>query len=335
MKKRKKTGFDLKTLMIGISIILMPLLIYILYIISTSTNQLISISIIALILGAVIENKRLTPKWSTVLYTVLPSLALSFFCFLPSKHEPSYVLENHIIIWPYLFLIFFVVISYIIHRDKIIPKMSEGKTLVLSIGIIYWVFDHGFYNTNSDFLKTIMIIGFVIAGFSIINAFVNIQLSKSLRLFLSIWSSIILILLAFDNIYLVYQSGQIENSIMIMDKIAVGLKYFLLGISSVYILQNVVLVVDFLPSRNRFFNKEYFEDVRELKRRPVDRGSDKQCNDAPSSRILILFSVFLIVNFNLHLLPRPAAISLVCFLLNSMLYFYEYSKNKTYQQQRT
>jgi len=332
MAKGKSAGFDLKPILVGICVILIPSIIYILYRISTSTNRLIPISVVALIAGAIIETKRLTPKWSTVFNITIFSFVLSFLCFLPGKRESIYVFENHIETWPYIFLMIFVIMSYAFHKDKIIPRMSEGITLIMSVGIMYWVYDHGFYDTNSIFLKVLMIIGFIIAVFSIINAFININLSKSLRLFLSIWSSIIMILLAIDNIYLVYQNGQVENSQYLTDKVYFGLQYFLLGICSVYILQNVMMILGFLPDKNRFFNKEYFRDVRELKKEHIDRYSENQSNLILSFICLILSIGFYLINLNFDLLPRNTAVWLVFFVLNGIVYFYEYKNNKNYRQ---
>jgi hypothetical protein len=323
MKKRKSAGFDLKPILIGISIILIPGIIYILYYISNSTNRLIPISVIALITGAIIENKRLTPKWSTVFNIAILSFVLSFLCFLPGRNEYQYIFENHIATWPYMFLVIFVIMSYAFNKDKIIPRMTESITLIMSVGLIYWLIDHGFYNSNSLFLKAIIILGFVIAIFSIINAFINIKLTKSLRLILSIWSSIIMILLAVDNILLVYQNGEIEDSVFLIDKISVGLQYFLLGICSVYILQNTMMIMRFLPDKGRFFNNEYFRDVRELKNEHIDRYSENQSKIILSLICLILSSGFLFVNYHFDLLPRNTAIWIVFFVLNTIVYFYE------------
>lgn len=334
MKKRKTTGFDLKPVLIGISIVLVPLIGYIFYRIFISTNRLIPISVIALIAGAIIENKRLMAKWSTVFNIALFSFVFSFLCFLPGSHESTYIFEKHIAFWPYGFLLIFLIISGAYSKDKIIPRMSEGITLIMSVGIIYWVLDHGFYETSSTFLKVIMIIGFAIAVFSIVNAFVNIKLSKGLRLGLSIWSSIIMILLALDNIYLVYQNGQVEDSVFLVDKIYVGLQYFLLGICSVYILQNVMMILGFLPDKHRFFNKKYFDDVRELKNEHIGRYSENQSDLLLSLICLILSVGFFAINFKFEILPRNMAIWLVFFVLNSTVYFYEFKNDMKQRLQK-
>lgn len=329
IKQKTKAGFDLKPFLIIIGFMLIPLIIFIFYRISTSTNRLIPISAIALIAGAIIESKILSQKWSTVLYSALFSFVLSFLWFLPGKHETIYIFENHIVGWPYGFLFIFVILTVAFNKDKLIPKLSEGITLLMSIAIVYWIIDHGFYNTSSAFLKTIMIIGFIIAGFSIINSFVNIPLTKSFRLFLSLWSSIIMALLAIDNIYNIYQNGQIEDSIFFLDKLLIGLQYFLLGVCSIYIAQNIMMIIGFLPDKNRFFNKEYYKDLKVLTNDHVNRYSDKQSNLILSSICLIIASLFFMLNFNYDLMPRNTAIWLVFFLLNRIVYFYNTKEIKT------
>jgi len=326
LKKKHKAGFDLKPILIIIGFLLIPLIILIFYRISTSIIILIPISVIALIAGAVIESKILFKKWSTVLFLILFSFILSFLCFLPGSHESIYVFENHIENWPYWFLFVFVILTVAFNKEKIIPKLSEGITLLMSVAIIYWIIAHGFYNTSSTFLKTIMIVGFTIAVFSIINAFLNIPLTRSFRLFLSIWSSIIMALLAIDNIFVVYQNGQIEDSIFFLNKFLIGLQYFLLGVCSIYIAQNIMMIIGFLPGNDRFFNKEYFKDLKVLTNDHVNRYSDRQSNLVLSFICLIITSSFFILNFYYNLLPRNTAIWLVFFLLNRIVYFFNTKK---------
>lgn len=328
-KKKSGAGLNLKPILIIAGLILIPLIIYIFYRIWTSQSRLIPISIIAIIIGAIIENKRLIEKWSTVLNIALFSFIFSFLCFMPGKHETNYVIDNHIQIWPYVFLFFFVIISIGFNKDKIIPRLSEGVTLIMSIAIIYWILDHGYFNTTSAFLKTTMIIGFSIVGFSIINAFLNIKLTKPLRLFLSIWSSIIMALLAIDNIYTVYQAEQIEESEFLLDKAIIGLEYFLLGICSVYIVQNILMILGFLPDKHRFFNKEYFKDLDELKKDHINRYSDNQSKILLSLICLLLSGIFFFFNYNWNFLPRNTAIWIVFFALNRIVYFYDNDKIKT------
>ena len=108
-KKRitKSKGFDLKPYLIGLGILALLLLLFISYRIYISERTLIPISIFALIGGAIFQTKRLTKNWGIVLTTALISFIISFTAFLPGKREHEYIFENHIEIWPFVFLVFF------------------------------------------------------------------------------------------------------------------------------------------------------------------------------------------------------------------------------------
>jgi len=322
LRKKKSSGVDLKPIFIWVSIILSPLIIYISYRIFTSDNRLIPISVIALISGVIIENKQLTQKWSAVFNVTLFAFVLSFYCFLPDRHESNYIFDNHIQTWPYTFLFLFIIFTIVFNKDKLIPDISEGITLLMSVAIIYWIIDHGFFDNSSNLLKIILITGFLFAGFSIINAFIDIPLTKGLRLFLSLWSSIIMALLAIDNIYSIYSQGQIEDSPLLMDKLVIGLQYFLLGISSIFIAQNIIMIIGFLPSRGRFFNDEYFKDLKTLTNDHINRYSDKQSNFFLSLFSIIITGTFFALNYHFNFLPGNTAIWIVFFLLNKLVYIY-------------
>lgn len=328
-KKKKSAGYDLKPLLITIGLFLIPVFIFLIYHISSSTNRLIPISAIALILGAVVENKNINEKWSTVFNFVLFSFLLSFFGFLPGKHETNYNLDSHIICWPYFFLFIFVVLTLAFNKRKLIPKLTEGITLILSIGILYWVVDNDFINSSYPFFRILTIFVFIISGFSILNAFTKIKLTKSIRLILSLWSSSILIILAIDNIYNLYQNGQIEENPFIINKIITGLEYFLLGICSVYVAVNISMVFGFLPGRGEFFNKKYFTRIKKLKEEHLIRYSDNQTNIRFSLLCSIIALAFFILNMKLRFLPRNTAIWLVFFVLNNLIYFNEKTKNNS------
>jgi hypothetical protein len=324
--KNQSKGYDLKPILVGIGLILIPLTFYIFYRMRISHHRLIPISVIALLIGAVLENKRLSEKWKNVFYTVLASFILSFLAFIPGKHESF---ETHILIWPYCFLFFFVIISIGFYEKKLIPRLTEGVTLVLSIAIIYWVIDHGFYNSKSFFFKLFMIIGLLFSIFSIFNAFTDIKLTKNTRLILSIWSSIIMILLSIDNIYHVYQDKQVEDAVFLIDKFLIGINYFLLGICSVYIVQNFMMIIEFFPGHSEFFNAAYYKRIKKLKKEHIDRYSDNQVNIFLSLTCFTIIGAFFILNYYMKFLSRNIAIWIVFFVFNNILYLYDFLKIKT------
>jgi hypothetical protein len=192
---------------------------------------------------------------------------------------------------------------------------------VMSVAVIYWVLDHGFYQSTSPVKQIMMVIGLIAAIFSIINAFVNIKLTRHLRLFLSIWSSVIMILFSVDNIVCVWQSGQVEEYTLLTDKILLGLQYFLLGVCSMYIVQNAMLILEFFPDKGRFFNQQYFKDIKALQKEHVSRYSNRQSPSSHSSIYLCFSGIFFTLNYFIEFLPRNTAIWIVFFLLNFLSYF--------------
>lgn len=297
----------------------------------TSEKRLIPISVFALIAGVIFENKRLTQKWSTVLWTALGSFAFSFFIFLPGKRERIYNFENHVEMWPYAFIFFFIIFAISFHGDKIISKLTEGITLLLSIAVIYWVVDHGFVDTSSYFLKLMMIIGLLFSLFSFLHAFTHTGLSRTSRLSLSIWSSIIIVLFAIDNIYRVYQNEQIENTIDVANGLYIALQFFLLGVCSIYIAQNVLMLTGFLPGKGTFFNAQYFKELKELKSDHIKRYSARQISILHSTFCVLFTGTVFTLNYHFQVLPRHIAIWIVFVIFPYILMLYDYATNKNYR----
>jgi hypothetical protein len=164
---RNNTQRNQNILLIFAGVLMLALIIYVGFRISISDRRLIPISVIAMIAGVIFEGKRLSDKWSTVLYTALGCFIFSFFVFIPGKREHHYNFENHIEIFPYWFIFSFAIASIINQEGKVIPKLTEGITLLQSIAIFYWVLDHGFLDTNSVFLKILMVIGLLFSIYSV------------------------------------------------------------------------------------------------------------------------------------------------------------------------
>ena len=266
-KKRttKSKGVDLKPYLIGLGIFALLLLLFITYRIYISQRTLIPISIFALIGGAIFQTKRLTKSWGIVLTTALISFILSFTAFIPGKREHEYNFENHIEIWPYVFLVFFLILIGAFAKEKVTPKLTEGITLIQSMAIIYWIVDFGLLNTQNLFLIFVLLIALFFSLFSIFHAFTHTELTRTNRLTLSIWSTIIYVIFAIEHIINVFQNEQIENTENITSRIYIALQYFLLGVSGVYIVQSYLMLAGFFPGKGSFFNSLYYKELKELK----------------------------------------------------------------------
>lgn len=329
--KPKNKGINLKPYMIVVGVLSLILLLYISYRMYINERTIIPISIFALIAGAFFETKRLTAKWWIVTSTALISFFLSFFAFIPGKREHDYNFENHIEIWPYYFLFFFLVITIFFAKDKVIPKLTEGITLLQSIAIIYWVLDFGLITTENLFLIILMCFGLLFSVFSVFHAFTHTELTRTNRLTLSIWSTIIFVLLATENIIRVFQNEQIENTENITGRFYIGLQYLLLGISSVYIVQNYFMLIGFLPGKGTFFNKQYFKELKELKSEHIKRYSVEQIDILHSLFCIVFTGGIFYLNFYCQIVPKHIAIWIVFVTFPIVLYIYEYLTNKNYR----
>jgi len=330
--RKLKKVFDIKPYLIVIGLLLLCLIIYVGFRIHNSGTRLIPISVLALIAGVFFESKRLTEKWLPILLISLGAFVFSFLAFLPGKREHIYNFENHIEMWYYAFIFIFILFSIIFHKDKIIPKLTEGITLLQSIAVIYWVIDYGFIDTDSLFLKSLMLVGLLFSMYSLFHAFTHAILSRASRLTLSIWSSIIMLLFASDNIYRVYQNEQIENTIDLTHGLYIGLQYFLLGISAIYIVQNFIMLAGFLPDKNRFFNSEYYRDLKELKSDHIKRYSDRQVSILHSLFCVLFTGTIFFLNYQYQLLHRHVTIWTVFVIFPFILIIYDYATgNKNYR----
>lgn len=326
--KTKSKGFDLKPYMIAVGVLSLVLLLYISFRMYIAERNLIPISIFALIAGAVFETKRLTEKWESVISTALFSFGCSFLAFFPGKREYVYNFENHIEIWPYCFLIFFLIFTIGFNKDKVIPKLTEGITLLQSITIIYWVVDFGLITMDNLFLIILMSVGLFFSIFSIFHAFTHTELTRTSRLTLSIWSTIVFVLLATENIIRTFQNEQIENTEDITSGFYIGLQYFLLGVSSVYILQNYAMLLGFLPDKKRFFNEQYYKDLKELKSEHIKRYSMQQIDILHSLYCIIFTGGIFSLNFYYKVVPKHTAIWMVFVSFPFIMFVYEFIKKR-------
>ena len=273
MTKKKKTKYNkLDILLIIGGIFIVAFFSYVIFRTFQSQNSLLSIMTIPLILGIIYENRRLSTDWKTILIKVTISLVLSIFAFLPGKREHNYSFEKHIEMWPYFFILFFVIASVIYHDKKIIPKLTEGITLLQSISIIYWIIDIGFLNFKNVFVYILIVIGLIFCVVSFIHAFSYFKLTRSSRLFLSIWSSIIMIIFAIDHIYRVYNFDYFVDYKILNDGLNI-LQYFLLGVSLIYIFQNAFMLLTYFPDKRSFYGKSQMKEIRKMNETHIKRYS--------------------------------------------------------------
>ncbi len=323
MTKKKKTKYNKINILLVIGgIFIFAFFGYVIFRTYQSQFSLLSIMTIPLILGIVFENRRLSSDWKTIIIKIIISLVLSIFAFLPGKRERNYSFENHIEMWPYFFIFFFVIASVIHHEKKIIPKLTEGITLLQSISIIYWIIDIGFLNFKNVFAYVLIAVGLIFCVVSFIHAFSYIKLTRNSRLFLSIWSSIIMIIFAIDHIYRVYSFDYFVDNNMVNNGLNI-LQYFLLGVSLIYIFQNAFMLLTYFPDKHNFYGKLHMKNIKEMNETHIKRYSQNQIKITDSFLALIITSGIYYWNYKYQILPRHTLIWLVFWIFPFVILFKE------------
>lgn len=303
-KYQKTREFQLRPYMIVIGLLAIALTCFIGYRASISSHKLFSVSLLALLAGLLFESFRISENWRNVIYRFIGAYLLSFACFLPWKHEHNYNFEEHIEFWPYYLMVLFALATVIFNSDKVTAKLTEGITLLLSISLIYWVIDYGIMEIDNWFMKSLIILLALFSAFSILNAFTYIKLSPAARLILSIWSTLIVVAFAIDNILRVFDNQDIESTKYLSQGIYIGAQYFLLGVSAVYIIQNLMLLAGFIPDKSGDYRNQLSDTIYNH----VNRYSDDQVHIGSSLFCVVYAGLIYAANFYNHFLPRHTMI---------------------------
>lgn len=111
-------------------------------------------------------------------------------------------------------------------------------------------------------------------------------------------------LFAVDNIYRVWNSEAIESANGLLRSVFLFVQYFLLGVSSVYIAQNLIMLFGFLPDKNHFFNTQYFKDLQVLKKEHIGRYMPHQVHGLHALFCMLFTGTIFGLNLYFHFLPR-------------------------------
>ncbi len=301
----------------------------------TDGIHLLPLHILALIAGIIFESKRITKTWKTaVLISIFSfiatfSLGLYLYHISPnSKFDLTQILNLSILAWPIVFFILYVTFSLIFNRRRIAPQLTEGITLMLSISMIYWVADTGLVRFDNIILRTFIIIVILLSLFSFYNAFSKVYLSDTKKLILSIWSSIIMMFFAIDNLSGFFHSGNVVSTNELIQGTYIAIQYFLLGISSIYMIQNFMMLIGFLPSWKIFFFIEYSDTISELKNQHIDRYSDTQVSKSDSKFCILFVSTIFFLNYCFDIVSRQFIIWITFVTFPFLLMTYNHFLNK-------
>lgn len=323
--KRKSAGINLMPFFVWVSIFALAFTLFIVYKITVSERRFFSISLIALLSGVLIESYRISKDWKIVFFKFVGAYVFSFIVFIPGKRDVNYNIESHIEFWLQTIVVTYIVISAIFYKEKIVQKLTEGITLLLSLSLIYWVIDYGFVNIDFLIVKILLVIGLLFAIYSIFHSLSYLTLTRTSRLVLSVWSSIVVFAFALDNIFRVFTNKHIEDSKYFTEGLYTGIQYFLLGISAIHILQNYFFLTDLLPNKNGNYKK----DLYHAKSAHIKRFSDSQVSRKNSLICILYCSSLYFFNGYYDLLPRHTMIWLVIFSFPIIVGLFDYLMSRS------
>ncbi len=281
---------------------------------SNATIHTLTLAYLAFFIGKTLELRKIAGSWKTVAFTMIGSLLASLYNFAPYKKEVGYSLQRHLDNWPIVFALIFVVIVVAFFSKKLTVRIGEGITLLHSLTLMYFLADRFQSGTGSGWWVALCVLPLC---YSLIHALTYTEITKEDRLYLSIWSSLTMAVFAFVYVQNVLQMDNVEKLISenrFGDGAYVFFEYFLLGASGAYIAQNALMLLGYLPGRNRFFNAAYFKDVRELNKNHIERYSSEQVDKREAFFVLFLAGGLLTANYYLKFF-EPSFVICVCLIV--------------------
>lgn len=203
---------------------------------------------------------------------------------------------------------------YMNESDKIIPKLSEGISLLQSLAIVYLALN---YNLPNSF----NIIHFIIAGiltlfcgYTLYHSFSVKKHTDNSKFILSLWSSLIMLVFS-----ILYFNNIIKLNISNETSFVAIIQCFLFGTSIIYFSQNVWLLIRFLPDKNEK-TSHYKLRLKKLKNEHVSRFFDIQIFRQNALICILLVSGIYSLNYKYNVL-NPLTIIWIVFTFFPIVVF--------------
>ncbi len=272
--------------------------------------------IISVLLGLMFENYRISKDSNEIIKNTFYSISISLFSFFAGRNENPYNLRLHLSLWPIFIII--VYISAVLNQNwkKIQKQITEGVVFMQSIAVIYFIYTKEIDFFNKTYLFISIPISFLII-LSFLNAFSKINLGALNRFLLSLWSNLVYISLSIYYLLDLLINNNKTIELNTLNTVIIIVQSFFIGVSSIYIVLNIKLLMDLFPKFNikRKNLKNHFKPY-------IDRVSDKQIKIADSIFCLIYSSLLYSLNYFYSFLNSGTVIWLVFFsfpLLSSLL----------------
>ncbi|MGB3799391.1 MAG: hypothetical protein WA952_06215 [Lewinella sp.] len=271
------------------------------------TEPLILFRVLALISGLILESYLIVGKWRYVGWTVIPVTMTGLLIAQPIEYNP-YRSPSYLLNFAGYFVYVYCLVFVTFNQKRITPNRSTGQAWLLSLSFVYWAFE--LFRSGGPWpvwmipVVVLAAIPVVISGF---HALSGIPLSKFVRTWLSVWCVAINLMLGIDYGLSVFfpslewgMPGSYSFEVTL-------LSYFLLGMSIIYIGNNMLQILEILPLHADMSKAE----KRQIRRRHMLRFSSMKVPFWQSAGCLVYALVLFVSNYVFGVLPRITMIWLV------------------------
>lgn len=257
--------------------------------------------------GILFESFRISNKSKSIFYVLLCAYFISLIVFFPDQGNDAYHFEERIKRLPYVLCFFYLVILVTSHKKIIIPKLTEGVTLLLSVSFIYWLSYKQLLNFETWYSSIITTVTLLFSLIPVINGLFSMKLSKLNRLILSVWSTLTVFVIGVDNFIDLMRYDSFNEYIGFSDTFKIAIQYFLFGMGSIYLVQNFLLLILLIPSKEDKDNARFDENIRDH----YGRYSESQVKRVYSIFCILYCFAFFYLNDKLKILPVNTIIWMV------------------------
>ncbi|MFN2424317.1 MAG: hypothetical protein ABR572_11160 [Cryomorphaceae bacterium] len=260
------------------------------------------VMVLPMVAGIIFENWRLSRNWKAIQIKLLVALLGSLFAFAYGKGEVVYDFERHLSFWPFFFIFLFVMYSVFFHEDRSVVGMGKGVTLLQTTALIYLLIEREWYAMLTGMWAILLVVVGIFTAFTLYRAFSKRKLADQQRLALSLWSSLIMLIFSADLIYRVLISTPSEPFLSTNGLLA-ALQFFLLGVSSIYILRNLQMLAIYLPHDGHFYGGTHRAIIKKLNKLHIARYSKSLLPTVDAVILLLLALLLYSLNYIYAFLP--------------------------------
>jgi hypothetical protein len=293
------------------------------------TIHTLSLAYFSFFLGKTLELRRISGNWLDVLKCMGSAFLVSLLIFIAPEKYGKIPFQDRLDFWPISFSIFFLILGVQLYSSKITVKLSEGTTLLHSLGLLYFLMEFVFKNELHP-LYAIIFIPFIF--YSLFHALTYKELTRKHRLCLSLWSSFVMLFFSaiyINNVFHMKNIGKliIENNLSEAFKLL--LECFFLGASGAYILQNILMLLSYVPEKNyNFTYLDYRRKLIEANELHIQRYSESQVDRKESIFVLLFLGIIYVSNFYYEFVTPNLAIWFCFITVPLVVSFFVHTLNK-------